>query len=231
MAATLAEVRTALLAADVHFKDKPKGVEWAGAGRGESANSRPSSNRTGGFPASGFPGTYVAKLSAVLLRRPLPPHESSRHGATSNIKIVAAPMLNPTSTPAPSLASKCKLQSLPPLLHPPRTSRGLLHAPVPRERVAFVGFVELAPGRCPGPFSCWLVHSWPFVLPKPVDPVSSAVWSLPAASSSAPVLGCDHTATRQPGWVKNISRRLLVDKSQSLRERNVELINSFLRSE
>lgn len=32
-------------------------------------------------------------------------------------------------------------------------------------------------------------------------------------------------------WVKNISRRFLVDKSRSLRERNVELINSFLRSE
>jgi len=27
MAATLAEVRSALLAADVHFKEKPKGVE------------------------------------------------------------------------------------------------------------------------------------------------------------------------------------------------------------
>ena len=32
------------------------------------------------------------------------------------------------------------------------------------------------------------------VLPKPVDPVSSAVWSLPAASSSAPVLGSDLSA-------------------------------------
>ncbi len=44
--------------------DEPKGVEQVGAGRGESANSRPSSNRTGGIPASGFPRTYVAKLSA-----------------------------------------------------------------------------------------------------------------------------------------------------------------------
>ena len=41
-------------------------------------------------------------------------------------------------------------------------------------RVASVGFVHLAPRRCPGLFSCRRCHGWSFSLPLPVNRVSSA---------------------------------------------------------
>src|SRR5258706_16011337 len=69
----------------------------------------------------------------------------------------------------------------------------------------FIRFVELAPGRRPGPIPVFQVHIF-LLSPEPADSVFSAVWSLPAASSSAPVLGSDQTATRQRGCLCPLNR-------------------------
>src|SRR5712675_847943 len=78
----------------------------------------------------------------------------------------------------------------------------------------FIRFVELAPGRRPGPIPVFQVHIF-LLSPEPADSVFSAVWSLPAASSSAPVLGSDQTATRQRGCLCPLNRGNLMGSTRT----------------
>ncbi len=106
---------------------------------------------------------------------------------------------------------------LPPLIQGPTGNPQFLghglHRAIAVQRefhgMALVRFVEHALGRGPGSIPIFLVHIF-LLSPEPADSVSTAVWSLPAASSSAPVLGRDQTVTRQHGCLRPLNRGTLI---------------------